>query len=242
MQFHDQLTAGIPGLLPLYIGLQARVTEKIAKGKKLTILKHQSCEVIGWELHPADRVHDESSQRLLSYLPLVIYLKFEKATWRIHPALDVGVFPLKPVQRQWTVNNNSDAKVTRKGFTLVPDLASTAFMIQGTTLPAEIAECGDVFAMPGLTEMVTTYVILSRVRCADSLLLLRAFSPYLFRVGSPPGPACLLKLLHHRLGRKESLPGSARDRNAQCSVCSKPFSGLGPRSSYGLGPRSSCSV
>ncbi len=70
-------------------------------------------------------------------------------------------------------------------------------MIQGATLHALSAECGDVFDLPGLTEMVTTYVILSRLRKADGLFLMRAFSPYLFRLGSPPGPRCLLKLLRH---------------------------------------------
>ena len=114
-------------------------------------------------------------------------------------ALAAGVFPLKPVSRVWTLNEMSGAKVTRKGFTLVPDIASSGFMIQGTTLHAEMAECGDIFAIPGFIEMVTTYVILSRVRKADGLLLMRAFSPYLFRLGSPPGPHCLTKLLRHRL-------------------------------------------
>jgi len=71
-------------------------------------------------------------------------------------------------------------------------------MIQGTTLDAELAECGDVLSIPGMSEMLTTYVILSRVRRADALLLLRAFSPYLFRLGSPPGPECLIELLRHR--------------------------------------------
>ena len=51
-----------------------------------------------------------------------------------------------------------------------------------------------------MTEILTTYVILSRVKRADSLLLLRAFSPNLFRFGSPPGPACLIKHLQRRLG------------------------------------------
>ena len=86
--------------------------------------------------------------------------------------------------------------LTRKGFTLVPDFASTAFMVQGMNLSAELAECGDIFDTPGISEMLATYVILSRVRKADGLLLLRAFSPYLFRLGSAPGPYCLLKLLH----------------------------------------------
>ena len=58
LQYHDQKTAGIPGLLPLFVGLKARFTEKICMTKKLTILKHQPCEVVRWELHPGDRVQD----------------------------------------------------------------------------------------------------------------------------------------------------------------------------------------
>lgn len=99
--------------------------------------------------------------------------------------------------------SDSGSKVNRRGFTLVPDYASTGFMTQGEILPAEIAECGDVFSAPGMTKVLTTYVILSRVKRADSLLLLRAFSPNLFRLGSPPGPACLLKLLRSRLGETQ---------------------------------------
>ena len=34
LQFHDQSTAGIPGLSLLYTGLRARVTEKICKSKQ----------------------------------------------------------------------------------------------------------------------------------------------------------------------------------------------------------------
>ena len=46
LQYHDQMTAGIPGLLPLYPGIRARVTEKISK--TLGILKHTSCTIVGW--------------------------------------------------------------------------------------------------------------------------------------------------------------------------------------------------
>ena len=45
LQYHDQMTAGIPGLLPLYLGMRARVTEKISK--TLGILKHTPCTVVG---------------------------------------------------------------------------------------------------------------------------------------------------------------------------------------------------
>ena len=40
LQFHDQRTAGIPGLLPLYMGMKARVTEKISNTHNMQTLKH----------------------------------------------------------------------------------------------------------------------------------------------------------------------------------------------------------
>jgi hypothetical protein len=98
------------------------------------------------------------------------------------------------------VSKDPKVSIVRKGFTLIPDYASTAFMMQGCSLEAAIAECGDEFQVGGLSEMMTTYVILSRVKKADGLLLLRAFSRELFRMGMAPGPYCLLKLLRHRFG------------------------------------------
>ena len=66
--------------MPLYSGLKTRLTEKIAKGHRITLLKHTPCEVVGWELHSADRRRDDCGERLLQYLPLVIYVRFENAT------------------------------------------------------------------------------------------------------------------------------------------------------------------
>ena len=75
---------------------------------------------------------------------------------------------------------------------------------------------GGVTGLPGLTEMITNYVILSRLRRADSLLLMRAFSPTLFRHGSPPGPYCLQKLLRSRFSSNEQTqPTKSQTFNAQ---------------------------
>mgnify|MGYP006879376500 CR=1 FL=1 len=52
--------------------------------------------------------------------------------------------------------------------------------------------------MVGLPEMLTRYVILSRIKTADSFLLLRRFSMRLFQQGDPPGPNCLLRFLRSR--------------------------------------------
>ena len=111
LQYHDQMTAGIPGLLPLYYGMKARVTEKISK--QLRILKHTPCTVVGWDLHSADRAVGGSTERMLRYLPHVIYVHFEHVKVKIHPDLAVGVFPLKSVSRSWDVNHQTGAKVKR---------------------------------------------------------------------------------------------------------------------------------
>ena len=100
-------------------------------------------------------------------MPYCIYLKFDNVTWVIHPKLGQGIFPLYPVERTWILNEATEAKIRRKGFTIVPDYASTAFMMQGATLRACLADCGDVLDLPGLSELMTTYVILSRVTTAD---------------------------------------------------------------------------
>ena len=96
----------------------------------------------------------------------------------------------------------------RRGFVLVNDFASTAFMTQGETLESMLADCGDIWGTVGLAEMLTCYVILSRIKTADSLLLLRAFSMRLFQQGEPPGPKCLLKFLRSRFDAQTGRPFS----------------------------------
>ena len=56
----------------------ARVTEKLVETKYIVILKHSSCKVIGWDLHPADRLRNSGTERFLHYLPRCIYLYFLK--------------------------------------------------------------------------------------------------------------------------------------------------------------------
>ena len=114
----------------MYDGLRARVTEKIKIGGKHSILKHTSCTVVGWQLHAGDRKPGAADELELSYLPKGIFLDIDGARWRI-PGLPEGVFPLPSVQRTWLLTKEPKVSITRRGFTIVPDFASTAFMIQG---------------------------------------------------------------------------------------------------------------
>ena len=73
LQYHDQQTAGVPGLNLLYEGMQARVTEKLVKNKNVVIIKHPPCTVVGWELHPADGASAPGAERFLTDIPRCIY-------------------------------------------------------------------------------------------------------------------------------------------------------------------------
>ena len=73
-------------------------------------------------------------------MPVAIYIHFPGATWVVHEQLGEGVYPLTPVSRTWVVNKRTATKVRRTGFFLVPDVASTAHMIQGQTLEAVFAD------------------------------------------------------------------------------------------------------
>ena len=96
------------------------------------------------------------------------------------------MWPQFPVYRAWELNVAEGSNVKRHGFTLLPEYASTAFMFQGATLRAAVSDCGDVADAGGLSELMTTYVIIIRVKSANDLLLVRVFCPNLFQKGGSP--------------------------------------------------------
>ena len=97
LYLHDQHTAGIPGMNLLFVGMKMRTTEKmcISSSSNIIILKHSSCEVVGWELHPGDEGKSSSGvERLLHYVPPVIFARFPNAEWEISSKLGRGVLPI----------------------------------------------------------------------------------------------------------------------------------------------------
>ena len=85
---------------------------------------------------------------MLNYTPEVLYVQFPGVRWQLS-GLPQGVLPVQPVQRTWELNKSTGVLIKREGFTLVNDFASTAFMTQGETLEAMIADCGDIWEVVG---------------------------------------------------------------------------------------------
>ena len=111
---------------------------------------------------------------------------------------------MKVVKRSWILNRSTGAQVLREGFQIVPDYAGTAHMVQGMNLDAAIADCDDVHSHPSLQDMMSGIVIISRVKYAHFLKLMRMFSPKLFGFGPPPGPHVLMKFLRREITQEQA--------------------------------------
>ena len=68
-------------------------------------------------------------------------------------------------------------------------------MTQGETLDACIGDCFSVGDTVDMNDAIAAYIVLSRVRRADDLLITRPFPPTLLRQGNASGPMLLMRFL-----------------------------------------------
>ena len=185
---HDQRTAGIMGLLPLVKDMPLRFTDTIDRSQK--VFKHSSgvLRKVVLEDAEADRVAQlRDNEVVLQAMPACLVIEISEG--HEQPIL----FELKSEYVAWSRDRAENAKVRRRGFRVVPDFAGTAHAYCGETL----SECkGDLlewFKVPTLDAMLRAYIIKSRVHYTEKCLLVRPYSPYLFKLGSQPGPNLLLR-------------------------------------------------
>ena len=95
----------------------------------------------------------------------------------------------------WSLDAAGTMKVMRYGFNLVPDFGGTAHAYCGSTLDACIGDLLSWSQMPRREDALKAYIIKSRVRKAERLILAQPYSPHLFRQGVLPGPDLLLRVL-----------------------------------------------
>ena len=97
--------------------------------------------------------------------------------------------------RHWSFDADNNVRIRRHGFPIVPDFGGTAHAYCGTTMAAAIGGLLPWSQEPRLDHMLECYIIKSRVRDAEKLLLAQPYSPHLFRQGTLPGPQLLLDVL-----------------------------------------------
>ena len=112
-------------------------------------------------------------------------------------------FELKSDYVVWSRDPAGNAKVKRKGFRIVPDFAGTAHAYCGDTLEECKGDLLEWFKVPTLDAMLRAYIIKSRVQQTEKCLIVRPYSPYLFRLGEQPGPNLLLQRQRGDISLKE---------------------------------------
>ena len=92
-----------------------------------------------------------------------------------------------------------NVKIIRYVFPVVPDFGGTAHAYCGATMAATLGDLLPWHKKPTLEDMLRAYIIKSRVKHADKIILAQPYSPHLFRQGLLPGPKLLLDVLMRKV-------------------------------------------
>ena len=82
--------------------------------------------------------------------------------------------------KTWNLDRNQQVHVRRYGFPIVPDFGGTAHAYCGDTLKTVIGDLMKWSYIPNLDNALRAYIIKSRVRHIDDLLLAQPYSPMFF--------------------------------------------------------------
>ena len=216
-QLHDKQTVGMPGLFPLVHNLPVYFTA--TESREDGVFKNSRGVLVGWVLTDAERdriaAMPETPEIVLRERPLLLLIKVATATSEMKDVYGRGVYALKPQVRVWSRDTAGNAKVRRVGFPIVPDFGGTAHAYCGSTLPASLGHLLSWDKKPDLESMIHAYIIKSRVREVDKLLLVEPYSPQLFRQGALPGPDLLMKVLRGTMTTAEAKQAWKEVENAQ---------------------------
>ena len=199
---HDQETGHIPSIYALAVGMPIRLTENVDRNRQL--YRGRKGFIYGWTMAAGCIPQEMDGEFMLDALPLVIYLSFPEAKWRIG-TLPPGVYPLKRRTRTWKVNKHTGIEARRTGFWILPDFGSTAHMIQGATLEAAFADLQHSPSKASMTSQIAAYVCLSRVKRLLNICVMQPFSTFLFALGNPDGPERLVKRLSGQLTADQAI-------------------------------------
>ena len=193
LELHDKQTNGLGGLLPLVKEMPLRVTTTLDRDR--AVFKNSRAKLLGWTL-PAEEEERilplDDPEIVLTRRPLSLEIEVET-----HDA--PVTYTLKPQVRVWSRDRERNATVRRVGFPVVPEFGGTAHAYCGTTLESCLGDLLAWHKKPRRDDMLRGYIIKSRVKEWDKILLVQPYSPRLFAQGELPGPSLLMKVLRHEM-------------------------------------------
>ena len=206
LSYNARKTDGIPSLGPVCYDLPVRVTRgNGADMKQYGIHNGARGRIKDWTLHPDDLVRvaqSQDSEIILTQLPTRIVLEMETQMSQKHPEYPEQHFPLTPVTNYWSLGSwgGSEAvEIRRRGYGMLPNFSTTIDGATGRTIAKGISDLGNWSDLATPTRAMKGYIALSRVKCADDMLLAQAFSPCLFTQGKQHWPSLLLDVQTGRI-------------------------------------------
>jgi len=188
LTFDDRKTAGIPGFFPLVLDLPVRFTCEPTHGDRLKgVFTNARGWLRGWELPTAEEQRISQlpdAEVALRERPVALYVEMVNP----HPDLELisgrRIYILRQVWKPWYKDGDArQVQISRCGFPLAPDFGGTAHAYCGFSLDACIGDLLDWWDKPNRETAVRGYIINSRIRSADNLMIARPYSPSLFRLG-----------------------------------------------------------
>ena len=215
IQYSDDKTGGIMGMMPLVIGMPMRCTDAVDRKRKL--FKHTRCKLVGWKLDEADveklasfPLDSVPQAHMLTATPTALYVEVRNSMTLNPDDTDVEIIEVLPKRQAWSPDGYNNIKVSRIGFQLAPDFAGTIHCFVGTSLDGAMLACLEVTRTPTHADQLEGYLGKTRVRTADGLLITQPFHPMLFRQGPLLGPKLIMDY-HQRELRCEDLPKAWED-------------------------------
>ena len=176
-------TAKLPGLLPVFIGMEMILTESMLPPK---YVRGTACVVVGLELHPQEPAIEGRASiasdgcAVLRYLPKAVYVKIKGSKdvhlqSNSHSDIDLeGVLAIPPKPRPWKFQpstGNHTVPVMRSQVPLLPQKQCTLHGVQGKTAePGFIAHWTFPAKLSKPSKWLATYVSLSRPTCFNNML------------------------------------------------------------------------
>jgi hypothetical protein len=174
LRMPDNKTNGLPGYFPAVPGLPCILRENEAT--ELGLSNGSGCVIHQIVLDHREPPVPSSGVHYLQYLPLVIWMRFDGCKL-LRPLTGVSDPHLIPITAsahpfEFKVDDEKTWRIKRTQFPLIPARAMTAHASQGKTLESLIT---DLHVRVKGGGKASAYVLLSRVKRREDLLLLRPF-------------------------------------------------------------------
>ena len=190
---------GLPGELPLFVGMPVILTNNI--GTELGLTNGTTGVVKFICFNENEVITGDTGIHYLKYAPDYVIVEVDDVHMTPLEGLQPNHVPIFPLKKSFGVRmkgKKKDMNVNREHFPLVPRFSCTAHKSQGQTLSKAIVDLVPQPGRKGPVQINFAYVPLSRVRTLKDLTILRSFNPEVLRAKIDKGCVDMLEEFKQR--------------------------------------------